>query len=135
MISYVPVQITKNIDIKNHRLINPIENNMEVKENKKGSFLVLDLTGRLDTSNYRNLEEILLALINRGEKDIVINCSDMNYISSSGLRVFLMALKKITVVGGKFYLCNLQENIREIFDIAGFTSLFKIFNSLEEATS
>jgi anti-sigma B factor antagonist len=108
---------------------------MEVKENRKGSFLVLDLAGRLDTSNYRNLEEILLVLIDRGEKDIVINCSDMNYISSSGLRIFLMALKKITASGGKLYLCNLQVNIQEIFDIAGFTSHFKIFNSLEEATS
>ena len=108
---------------------------MEVIENKKGSFLVLDISGRLDTSNYRNLEDILLALIDRGEKEIVINCSDMNYISSSGLRVLLMALKKITAAGGKCYLCNLQENIREIFDIAGFTSVFKIFNSLEEATA
>ena len=108
---------------------------MEIKESKKGSFLILGITGRLDTSNYKDLEEILLALIDKGEKDIVINCSDMNYISSSGLRVFLTALKKITAAGGKFYLCSLQENIREIFDIAGFTSLFNIFTSLEEATS
>lgn len=108
---------------------------MEITESKTGSFVVLDLAGRLDTLNFGKLEQKLLALIENGEKYITINCSGLVYISSSGLRVFLLALKKIRAAGGKFHLCNLQENIREIFEIAGFTSLFTIFNSLEEATN
>ncbi len=107
---------------------------MGVKESKKGNFLVLDLSGRLDTSNYGELEKNLLEVIERGEKNIVINCSDLHYISSSGLRVFLMALKKITGAGGRFSLCSLQDNIREIFEIAGFNSIFSIFDTVDEAT-
>jgi anti-anti-sigma factor len=107
---------------------------MGVKESKKGSFLVLDLSGRLDTSNYGELEKNLLEVIERGEKNIVINCSELHYISSSGLRVFLMALKKITGAGGRFHLCSLQDNIREIFEIAGFNTIFSIFGSVDEAT-
>jgi anti-anti-sigma factor len=80
------------------------------------------------------LEKKLFAFIENGEKQIVVNCTGLIYISSSGLRVLLMALKKITSVGGKFYLCSLQENIREIFDIAGFSSIFKLFETVEEAT-
>ncbi len=107
---------------------------MAIKEGKKGNFLVMDLSGRLDTSNYGELEKNLLEVMERGEKDIAINCSDLHYISSSGLRVFLMALKKITSSGGRFHLCCLQDNIREIFEIAGFNSIFSIFTTLDEAT-
>ncbi|MFZ4547214.1 MAG: STAS domain-containing protein [Bacteroidales bacterium] len=107
---------------------------MGAKESKIGNFLVLDLSGRLDTSNYGELEKNLLEVIERGEKNIVINCSDLHYISSSGLRVFLMALKKITGAGGRFSLCSLQDNIREIFEIAGFNTIFSIFDTVDEAT-
>lgn len=107
---------------------------MEVHENKTDNYLVVNLSGRLDSSNYGVLEKKLFAFIENGEKQIVVNCSGLIYISSSGLRVLLMALKKITSVGGKFYLCSLQENIREIFDIAGFSSIFKLFETVEEAT-
>ena len=106
---------------------------MEVKESKHGNFLVLQVSGRLDTSNYGDLEKKLVACIDGGEHTIAIDCSDMVYISSSGLRVFLMALKKTTAVGGKLVLCGLQDNIREIFEIAGFTAIFTIADTLEQA--
>jgi anti-anti-sigma factor len=106
---------------------------MELKESKIGSYLALHLSGRLDTSNYGELEKKLVAFIDGGEKMIAIDCSNMVYISSSGLRVFLMALKKTSAIGGKLVLCGLQDNIREIFEIAGFTAIFTIFNTLEEA--
>jgi anti-anti-sigma factor len=106
---------------------------MEVNESKTGTFSVINLTGRLDTSNYGELEKKLFELIDKGEQEIIVNCSGLIYISSSGLRVLLMALKKITSVRGKFYLCGLQDNIREIFEIAGFTSIFSIFDTVEEA--
>ncbi len=107
---------------------------MELNQIKKGRYLVIELNGRLDTSNYGEFEKSLLEVIDKGEKEIAVNCSGLNYISSSGLRVFLMALKKIKLEGGHFHLCSLQDNIREIFEIAGFTTIFRIFDTLEEAT-
>ncbi len=106
---------------------------MEVHENKTGNYLVINLTGRLDSSNYRELEEKIFGFIESGEEQIVVDCSGLIYISSSGLRVLLMSLKKITSVKGKFYLCCLQDNIREIFDIAGFSSIFSLFETVEQA--
>lgn len=106
---------------------------MELQESKVGSFSVVDLEGRLDTSNFGELEKMLVGFIDRGEKEIVVNCAGLIYVSSSGLRVLLMVLKKITATGGKFHLCSLQDNIREIFEISGFTSIFKIFKNLDEA--
>lgn len=78
--------------------------NMEVNKSKTGNFSVINLTGRLDTSNYGELEKKLIEMIDSGEKEIIVNCSGLIYISSSGLRVMLVALKKITSVGGKFFL-------------------------------
>lgn len=99
---------------------------MEIIQNKQGNVLVLDLNGRLDTTNYTEAEKQFMEFIKNNEINIVVDCSGLEYISSSGLRVFLMTLKKITSLKGKFVLCGLRDNINEIFEISGFTSIFDI---------
>ena len=74
-----------------------------------------------------------MELIDNQHHKILVECTNMDYISSSGLRILLMALKKVTQVKGKFALCGLQENIHEIFEISGFTSIFEIHPSRDEA--
>lgn len=106
---------------------------MNLKESKNYKAIIIEIDGRLDTTNYHLLEKKLLDHIDMGNLKILIDCSKMDYVSSSGLRIFLMALKKISSLDGKFFLCSLQENIREIFEISGFTSIFKIFDTQEKA--
>jgi len=105
---------------------------MEIKKQKINENVVLEINGRLDTTNYSELDEILIDYINKNEIQIIVDCTNMDYISSSGLRVFLTALKKINAANGKFFLCGLQDTIQEIFKISGFTSIFKIFDNQEE---
>ncbi len=100
---------------------------MELTELTNENYTVIQIRGRLDTTNYNQLETRLMELIDAGRIRILVDCSGMDYISSSGLRVFLMALKKISAMKGKFILCSLQENIREIFGISGFSSIFEIY--------
>ena len=106
---------------------------MELNEQKTNQCVILGIAGRLDTTNYNVLEKKLLDLIDNHNDKILVECSKMDYVSSSGLRILLMALKKITLVKGKFVLCGLQENIREIFEISGFTNIFEIYTTQEEA--
>ena len=106
---------------------------MEINEQVTDQCLIIGITGRLDTTNYSMLEKKLMELIDSNHTKILVDCSKMDYISSSGLRILLMALKKITLVKGKFVLCGLQENIHEIFEISGFTSIFEIYLSKEDA--
>lgn len=108
---------------------------MEFKESKTGDFLVVDLIGQLDTPRHGELQKKLFEIIEKGEKKIVVNCTGLTYISSSGLRVLLVGLKKINSMGGELRLCGLRDNIREILVIAGFTSIFSIYPSLEEAVN
>jgi anti-anti-sigma factor len=106
---------------------------MEINEQETDQCVIIGITGRLDTTNYSMLEKKLMELIDSHHDKILVECSKMDYISSSGLRILLMALKKITQMKGNFVLCSLQENIREIFEISGFTSIFDIYLSKEDA--
>ena len=91
---------------------------MELIEQKTDRCVIIGILGRLDTTNYSILEKKLMELIDSNHDKILVECSKMDYISSSGLRILLMALKKITLMKGKFALCGLQENIHEIFEIS-----------------
>jgi anti-sigma B factor antagonist len=106
---------------------------MELTETRNERYVVVGIRGRLDTTNYTTLENRLVGLIGEKTQNIVVDCRELEYVSSSGLRVLLLALKMITLDGGKFILCSLKENIREIFEISGFTSIFTICSSEKEA--
>ena len=106
---------------------------MEITEKQMDKCTVVAITGRLDTTNYSMLEKKLMDMIANQHDRIIVECSKMDYVSSSGLRILLMALKKITLSKGKFALCGLQDNIREIFEISGFTNIFEIHPNQEEA--
>jgi anti-anti-sigma factor len=80
-----------------------------------------------------DLEKEVHQLFERGEKHLIFNCDGMNYISSSGLRVFLVAQKKAIAMNGKLFLCNMQPAIQDIFRISGFSNLFRIVATQEEA--
>ena len=106
---------------------------MNLKEIANDKAIVIEIEGRLDTTNFGQLEKKIMDHIDAGKIDILVDCTHMDYVSSSGLRIFLMSLKKITSLNGQFVLCGLQENIREIFEISGFTSIFKIYDNQEKA--
>ena len=106
---------------------------MDIREERKGTVLILSVAGRLDSTNSSELENVISEHINRGEKTILVNCERLAYVSSSGLRVLLMGLKKMQASQGTFALCSLQAAIKEIFDISGFTGIFRIYGSMTEA--
>ena len=106
---------------------------MELTEQTTDSCTILGIDGRLDTANYGVLETRLTDLLAKGTARILVDCSKLDYVSSSGLRVFLTGLKRVTASGGKFILCGLQENIQEIFEISGFSGIFEIYPGRDEA--
>ncbi len=108
---------------------------MDISKTKESNLMVVAINGRLDTTNYMELDKELDSLVSSGEQNILIDCTDMNYISSSGLRVFLVYLKKMRSEGGKITLCGMQTMIKEVFSISGFTSLFNIYESREKAVA
>jgi anti-sigma B factor antagonist len=89
--------------------------------------------GRVDAGTSAELEISLASLIEKGCTRLLLDCSGLNYISSSGLRVFLVIKKKMVSLSGRFEISGLSPNIKEIFDISGFSSMFKIYPNRESA--
>ena len=105
---------------------------MDIIEDRRGGGVLLTVNGRLDSTTSGALEEKLLALVNGGVKQLVLNFSALEYISSAGLRVLLIVAKKLKP-SGVLALCGLHDHIREVFDLAGFSPLFPIHESEEAA--
>lgn len=99
---------------------------MELSIEKQGGITIIGLNGRLDTSNYIQFENNLLDEISPGSS-VLIDCTELDYISSSGLRVLLLALKKAEKAGSWLALCSLRTVIMEIFKISAFDSIFTIY--------
>ncbi len=100
---------------------------MEITKEEEGKVVILWLTGRLDTLNFPVFDSEITALLDKKQIDIILDCGNMDYVSSSGLRVLLKALKQAKAAGGKFVICRLQPQISQIFKISGFDHLFEIY--------
>jgi anti-anti-sigma factor len=106
---------------------------MNVNVKASADYTLVSVEGRIDTTNAGEFEKSVTEVINSGCTRLILDCSGLNYISSSGLRVFLVVQKKMTALKGQFKLCSLQQTIKEIFDISGFSSIFSIFPDQESA--
>ena len=106
---------------------------MNINETKQNNVVVLELEGKLDTTTAGGLESKLLQLIDSGETRLVIDFGGITYISSNGLRVLLVGAKKLSGTDGGLVLSSMKEQIKDVFDCAGCSSIFKIVQSKEEA--
>lgn len=83
------------------------------------------LSGELDTAAATEAEEALAPLLNSNGKEILIDCTELEYISSSGLRILLRILKQAQSVGSRVVLKNVNEVIRDVLELTGFMSIFE----------
>ena len=99
---------------------------MEVKiENLENKTMVV-LSGRLDTTNADKFQQDIAPLMQGNAPDIEIDCTDMEYTSSQGLRMFLMLQKSVTARKGNLVMRNMKPNVKEVFDITGFSNIIRI---------
>jgi anti-sigma B factor antagonist len=105
---------------------------MKVREGKIDPFALVEIVGRVNSENSETLKNYLQELGKR-EQRVLIDCSALEYISSSGLGALLVLLKLIQEKGGTLRLFSLSPRIAEVFAIAGFDKFFSIFPGLEAA--
>jgi len=106
---------------------------MNVRETENNNTAILALEGRLDSTTSEAFEQQLMGKIDAGSNKMVIDLSSLDYISSAGLRVLLMAAKRLKTEGGAFALCRLKEPIRQVFEISGFLSILTVVDSIDDA--
>lgn len=106
---------------------------MEVIQEKRTDMLFLSLKGRIDENNAKALEENLIRLIDNGVKELIVDCSQIEYINNAGLRALLHVSKKALNAEGRIALHSLSQPAKEIFDKTGFSMVFRIYDTREEA--
>lgn len=94
---------------------------------------VMRLKGRLDSMDVPTLEQRFKDMLTAGSQKVIVECSELRYIGSIGLGIFIASGKALAAQGGKLCFAGLTEHVRSVFEMVGFYSLFAIFPTLEEA--
>ncbi|MDD3052284.1 MAG: STAS domain-containing protein [Candidatus Cloacimonetes bacterium] len=95
--------------------------------------VIVTVSGRLDALSYAEFEEKILSLYEERNRGVIIDFTKVNYVSSAGLRALLRAAKKMKLHEGGLALFGLNENVVELLKMAGFFSLFEIFDNQADA--
>lgn len=98
--------------------------NVTIYNEGRQTKVVLD--GRLDTTNADQFQKDIAPLMEGADPDIEIDCEKMEYTSSQGLRIFLMLQKSVTGRGGKMVMKRMSPQVKEVFDITGFSHIITI---------
>lgn len=86
---------------------------------------VMYFEGRLDTAVASQVEQETAPLVDCMGHNIILDCTKLEYISSSGLRIFLSILKNAKPKGSHVYIRGLNDDLRQVFAMTGFTNLFE----------
>jgi len=99
---------------------------MNVTITEEGNKALVKLEGRLDTTNADQFMKDITPLMSGKHEEIDMDCSDMEYTSSQGLRMFLMLQKNVSAHKAKLVLRNMKPHVKEVFDITGFSHIINI---------
>lgn len=106
---------------------------MEIEEERAQGVQIVAPSGRIDSTTSEALESALARALAAGERRVVVDFDRVSYISSAGLRVLLVAARRLRAEQGTLVLCALGEPVRQVFDLAGFLPLFAIEHTRSEA--
>jgi len=106
---------------------------MEITVTKKADAVILKVDGRMDASTSPEFDRECGALMDAGERSLIVDFGGLEYISSAGLRSLLAAAKKLKGLHGQIRLCRMGGLVQEVFALSGFASMFSIYQTVEEA--
>jgi anti-anti-sigma factor len=94
---------------------------------------ILSIKGDLDSRAAPDFEAAMLKTLETPGADLLLDCSQLDYVTSAGLRVLVMVGKRITAGTGRLAMCSLNDEVREVLDIAGMSRLFPIEATRDKA--
>ncbi|MEP7288128.1 MAG: STAS domain-containing protein [Chloroflexota bacterium] len=106
---------------------------MEINVFEMHRVTLIELSGRVDSTNANQLGETLNEQIDAGRYQLVVDLSRVDYISSAGLRELVAALKRVKQSNGDLRLTTLTPRVRDVFAVAGLDAIFQIFQTQVEA--
>ncbi len=106
---------------------------IDVDSREENGVQVVEVEGKLNTGASPDLDKFLTALIEDGAINILLNLEYLDFIASTGLRIILATGKKLVGVGGKLVICNPNLMVMDVLKMSGFSQMFDVFESEEEA--
>lgn len=97
--------------------------------------MLIELIGRVDTATAREFEAQLFQTIADGETHLVFDFSQVEYVTTNGLRLLLHAFREVTAVNGRMVFHSLNERVKRVFEIGGLTMVFSIYETREDAVA
>ncbi len=107
---------------------------IDLSIDKDPDFTIIHVSGRIDASTSDKLEDSIMDILDTGENKIILNLEKTTYISSAGLRVLVVVSRQLQETG-RFCLCSLNDNVREIIEMSGFNTFIDIYDDYESAES
>ena len=98
---------------------------METIIEEQGKVAIVTLKGRLETTESEDVQEKIATLYEKDLERVVIDCKDLEYIASSGLRIMFLLLRAMKPKDADVVIRNANDMLKSVFDSTGFTSLFK----------
>jgi anti-anti-sigma factor len=108
---------------------------MEARSERKDGVLIFFINGRLDAFGARQLDDWTKETLHDDDKELVLDLSGSTYLSSGGLRTFLVLKKEMKRRNGRFALAGVGEYSKKVLDMAGFSSLYDIYPTADEAVA
>lgn len=106
---------------------------MNLSNSKLGKATVVEINGRIDSSTTNTFEAHCSKLVANGSSWLVLDLESVVYLNSGALRSILTLQKKVKPLGGNLVICGAKGPVREIFDISGFSNMFPMAATMEEA--
>ncbi len=106
---------------------------MRIDVKKDQNLLIVSVEGRMDTVSAPEFQQRMEELLDREGQGILMDFERLEYVSSAGLRSILIAAKKAKSLGGQVSCCSLQDMVKKVFDVSGFTGMLPVYDSLEDA--
>ena len=108
---------------------------IEIKKETENNYLLLSVHGEVDASSSIHLDKAVREALDDGNKQILIDCTNLNYISSAGLGVFMSYIEEINQNAIDFILFGLNEKVHKVFGILGLDQLLNIKEDKETAAA
>ena len=99
---------------------------MKTEITQRDNTVEITVSGRLDTTTSADFEKTLTPFFASQGQELILDCREMEYISSAGLRVILTAHKSITANSGRFIIRNTSKEVRSVLDMTGFSRILTI---------
>ena len=106
---------------------------MKVEVTRSGSVAIAGVNGRVDSANASSFDKVLEDAMVGGAKSMVLDFTELAYLSSAGLRAILLTVKRTKSAGGELAVCRVPSHILEVLEVSGFTRLIKVARTVEEA--